>query len=93
MLNANPTAAHHLMASDASLIQTMYLMITKYPQNGSLKSISTFAAGADQQRKPKKTQFGQQWRSSIYLMFLFLSTTWNFLQFCSKTGQGYVQAK
>ena len=38
MLNANPTAAHHLMAS---LIRTIYQMITKHPQNGRSEGIST----------------------------------------------------
>ena len=37
MLNANPTAAHHLTAS---LIWTTYLMIMEHPQNGSSKGIS-----------------------------------------------------
>ena len=32
MFDANPTAAHHLIASS---IRTIYLMITKHPQNKS----------------------------------------------------------
>ena len=40
MLNVNPSAAHHLMAS---LIWTIYL---KHPQNGSYKGISTLLLGS-----------------------------------------------
>ena len=49
----------------------------KYPQNGSLKGVSTLLLAAGPKGKLMKTQFGQQWTSSIYQLFLFLSTAWN----------------
>ena len=73
MLNANHTVAHHLTAS---LIQTIYQTITKHPQNDSSKGISTLKLAAGSQGILMKTQVRQQWRSSIYRLFLFLSTTW-----------------
>ena len=48
MLNVNPTAAHHLVAS-LMVILTIYLMTTKYPQNGSSKGISTLLLVTGQQ--------------------------------------------
>ena len=55
-------------------------MILKILQNGSGKGISTFKLllVAGQQGKLMKTQFGQQWRSNIYQLFLFLSIAWKF---------------
>ena len=53
-LNENPSAAHHLIASQET------------PQNGSLAS--------GQQEKLMNMKFWQRWRSSIYQLFLFLST-------------------
>ena len=57
MLSTNPTSAHHLMAS---LILVIYQMITKHPQNGSLKGISTLLLAAGQQGKFMKTQLKQR---------------------------------
>ena len=68
MLDANPPVAHHLR-----WIWRIYWMITKYPQNGSSKGISTLKLAAGQQGKLMKTQFGQLWRSNIHQLFLFLS--------------------
>ena len=84
MLDTNSTVAHHLIAS---LIRTIYLMITKHPQNGSLKSLSTLLLAAGQQRKLMKTQFGQQWRVFTNF-FCSCSQHGKFLQFCSRTQQG-----
>ena len=53
-------------------------MITKRPQNGSLKGISILNLAAGPQGKLMKTQFGQRWRSNIYQLFLFLSIAWKF---------------
>ena len=75
MLNTNPPAAPHVIAS---LIQKIYLMLTKHPQNGSAKGISMLQLATGQQGKLMKTQFWQQWKSSIYQLFLFLSTAWKF---------------
>ena len=75
MLDTNPIMADHLMAS---LIQTIYRMIMKHRQNGSLKGISTLLLPAGLQRKLMNTQFWQLWWSSIYQLLLFLSTTWKF---------------
>ena len=64
-----------------TLIQTIHLqfhqMILKHPQNGSLKGISTLLLASGPQGKLMKTQVSvcQLWRSSIYQMSLFLSTT------------------
>ena len=69
LLNANPTAAHHLMAS---LIRTIYRMIMKHPQNGRSKGTSILqlprspcghvpAGPSGPQRKLMNMQFGQQW--------------------------------
>ena len=63
MLNPNPTAAHHLIAS---LIRTIYQMITKHPQNDSSKGISTLLLAAcpgGPQGKLMKRQFGQRWNN------------------------------
>ena len=65
--------AHHL-----SRIRRIYQMITKHPQNGSSKGISTLKLAAGPQGKLMKTQFGQRWRSNIYQIFLFLSIAWKF---------------
>ena len=67
-------------------------MITKHPQNGSSKSISTLKLAVGQQGKLMKMQLGQLWRSNIDQLFLFLSIAWNFLQFGSRTRQGIVEA-
>ena len=88
MLNANPTAAHHLIAS---LILTIYRVITKYSQNGSSKVISTLKLAGAPQGKRKKTQFGQRRRSSIYQLFLLLPPHGVFLRFCGRTRQGIVE--
>ena len=53
MLDANPTAAHHFTASP---LQRIHWMITKHPQNGSLKGISTLMLAAGQQTKLMKVQ-------------------------------------
>ena len=66
------SAAHHLIASR---IRRVHRMITKYPQYGSLKGISTLLVAADPQGKFMTTQFWQRWRCSTYQLFLFLSTT------------------
>ena len=87
MLNVNPTAAHHLVVS-LMVILTIYLMITKYPQNGISKGISTLLLVTGQQGKLLKMQFGQRWRSSINQL-LFLFTAW--LQFCGQTLQEIVE--
>ena len=50
--------AHHL-----SRIRRIYQMITKHPQNGSSKGISTLKLAAGPQGKLMKTQFGQRWRN------------------------------
>ena len=88
MLDTNPNAAHHLIASQ---IRTIYLMITKHPQNGSSKGISTLLLAAGPKGKFMKTQFGQLWRSSICQLFLFLFTARKILQFVSRTQQAIVE--
>ena len=79
----------------------------KYPQNGSLKGVSTLLLAAGPKGKLMETQFGQQWMSSIYRLFLFLSTACNlFYDLAAKVEaakpdrkllklpiQGHVQAK
>ena len=71
--NEIPSAAHLLIAS---LIQTIHKIVLKIQQNLSSKGISTLLCVAGQQGKLMKKQSWQQWRSSIYQLFLFLSTTW-----------------
>ena len=65
-------SAHHL---SASLIQMIHVTL-KHPQNESLKGISTRLLATCLQGKLMQTQSGHLWRSSIYQLFLFLSTAW-----------------
>ena len=70
MQSDNPTAAHHHIANG---IWTIYQMIMKHPQHGSLKGIPTLKLAAGLQGKFMKAHFwhcGLGWRSSIYLLFL-----------------------
>ena len=63
-------------------------MIKKHPQNGSSKGISIFLPAAGPQGKLMKTQFGQQWRSNIYQLFLFLSIVKNFFTILRQNPTG-----
>ena len=64
-------------------------MITKHPQNGSSKGISTLKLAAGPQEKLMKTQFAQRRRSDIFE--LFLSIAWNFFTIRGRTRQGIVE--
>ena len=72
-LSENPKVAHHLIAS---LIQTIHLIILKYPHDGSSKGIFILLACTRQLGKLMKTQFRQLWKSSFYQTFQSLFTTW-----------------
>ena len=63
----------HIISSPR-LIRTIHRMILKHPQNRISEDISTLLLAAGLQGKLTKRPFGQLWRSSIYQLFLFLST-------------------
>ena len=83
------TMAHHLIAS---LIWTTHQMILKISTEWKFEAHLYFLADS---RSAGNTYEDTVWsavESSIYQLFLFLSTAWKFLQFGGRTRQGIVGA-